>query len=81
MECTFRRRLYGDNMSNSDKISWTLISREFNKLVPELRFHKNDKHCKERWFNHLNPLLKKYVEPNLLNVTLIFVFFEGKNGL
>jgi hypothetical protein len=40
--------------------SWAEISKEFNKNIEQLIFFKSDKHCKERWFNHLSPFLKKY---------------------
>lgn len=49
---------------NSPKVKWSFIAMELNQ-----RAHKNDpfgnyfpklgKHCRERWFNHLTPHLKK----------------------
>ena len=41
------------------KISWVAVSKEFNQQIEELRFFKSEKQCKERWFNHLSPFLKK----------------------
>ena len=62
MLCHFPRKQYGDKFPNSDKpskVSWTLISKEFNKEIEQLCFYKTEKQCRERWFNHLSPFLNK----------------------
>ena len=53
-----------ENLNKTPKVKWSFIAMELNQ-----RAHRNDpyweffpklgKHCRERWFNHLTPLLKK----------------------
>ena len=61
----FQRKFNEDPLSTNTaqqlNVSWTLVSKEFNKEVQELRFFRTEKQCKERWFNHLSPVLKKYL--------------------
>ena len=80
--CYFWRKINEDPLSTNSaqqlKVSWTLVSQEFNKEVQEIRFFKTEKQCKERWFNHLSPSLKKYLIKSWYY--LIFFIFKGKNG-
>ena len=39
--------------------SWAQISRELNNTYHDGRSVRLGKHCRERWYNHLNPDLKK----------------------
>lgn len=39
--------------------SWTRVAQELNNLVHGGRHIRQGKQCRERWFNHLNPDLKK----------------------
>jgi hypothetical protein len=43
--------LLGSLVARHGVKSWTLVSQSFNK--------RTGKHCRERWFNHLNPEIKK----------------------
>ena len=55
-------RKFQENFSPSTqefKTSWKSISDEFNKEIQHLSCYKTEKQCKERWFNHLCPFLKK----------------------
>ncbi len=44
---------------NSNTISWSKISYELNKITVFAKDFKNNKKCKERWNNHLNPFVNK----------------------
>ena len=64
--------------SRQSKISWTAVSKEFNKEIQQMIYFKTEKKCKERWFNHLCPFLTKY---ELYFYLYLYLFFIGKNGL
>lgn len=41
------------------KKSWASISKEINKLFHQSKTLRKGKQCRERYFNHINPFLKK----------------------
>ena len=45
---------------NSEKVPWTGIALECSKGIENIFHFKTDKQCKEKWLNHLNPLLNRY---------------------
>ena len=58
---SLKRRNYPAFFSTSiGKISWTRISFEMSKGLQNIFEFPTDRQCKERWFNHLNPQLKKF---------------------
>ena len=46
--------------SGSTNVKWVKISFEMSKNYEEITHFKTNKQCKERWWNHLNPLNDKY---------------------
>lgn len=48
---------------------WNEIAEELNKKVNGKFSFRLGKHCRERWLNHLNPILKKYF------INLVFILF------
>lgn len=44
--------------SQNFKVKWSMIAMKFNFLSKN---NKLGKHCKERWFNHLSPLLNRNI--------------------
>ena len=52
--------LFEKNQNNNENlISWSKIAYEFNKITVLAKDFKNNKKCKERWNNHLNPFVNK----------------------
>ena len=43
------------------KIKWVLVARELCLRIGDIREFKTDKQCKERWLNHLNPYLRRFL--------------------
>ena len=39
--------------------NWTSLAKEINSLLHNSKPRRHGKHCRERWFNHLNPELLK----------------------
>ncbi len=53
-----RRQLTKDEASI---YKWTEIAEELNKSENEKNSTRLGKHCRERWFNHLDHTFKKYL--------------------
>jgi hypothetical protein len=48
-----------DIQINDYKIKWSFIAMEMNQRSMNRTKEWMGKHCRERWFNHLNPNLKR----------------------
>lgn len=57
-EIIFKRQQMGLQPSNIYK--WTDIAEELNKTSSLENKTRLGKHCRERWFNHLDPTFKKF---------------------
>ena len=47
------------SFGKKDKFKWTKIAQEFNRNLNIEKNFRLAKHCRERFYNHLNPALKK----------------------
>ena len=45
--------------ANDYKIKWSFVAMEMNQRCTNKIKEWMGKHCRERWFNHLNPNLKR----------------------
>lgn len=45
--------------NRTNKHKWTEMATILNKTFHSCEMFRLGKHCRERWRNHLNPLLKK----------------------
>ena len=55
-----------------EKVKWTIVARELCRRIDKIGMFKSDKQCKERWLNHLNPYLKRFLYNCYFGVCLIF---------
>ena len=65
---------YASNLhstQNKAEIFWSKVAQEYNKNIEQIRNFKTGKQCKERWNNHINPVLIKYL--------IFYLFFVKKN--
>ena len=68
---------YPESLKTGDgKIKWVLVAREICLRIGDIREFKTDKQCKERWLNHLNPYLRRF----LYHFLMIFKIFEYRNS-